>query len=198
MRFLLAPLTLALAFAQPQKPAVQDPPAPPVGGFESAQLRGDRVRESLLGAWQLTRGEIPALGVAGGGVAGYAIFIEGYMSMEVHAQGKTVPDSQDSFFQTGTHRWKYEDTGVLETFSLIGTHNVTDDEEYEFEQPGARRAYKVQVDGDRLVLERADRSARLNFMRLGKLRYPDDKDGPGVDFFGRPIPPAEGEGKKRK
>jgi hypothetical protein len=76
---------------------------------------------------------------------------------------------------------------VLETYSLIGTHNITEDEEYSFEDPGLRREYNVQVEDERLTLTRTDRKARLTFMRLGKLRFPEAKEGGGVDFYGRPI-----------
>ena len=187
MRSFLAPLTLVIALAQPQEPKLQDPQPARPGGFESAEVQGGRLREGILGAWQLTHGEIPDLGVAGGGVAGYMLVMEGYMSIEIHVEGNTSPDSPNQFFQTGTHRWKLENNGTLETFGLIGTHNVTEDEEYDFEEPGLRRTYKTNLEGERLVLERSDRTARLTFARLGKLRYPDAKDSPGSDFYGRPI-----------
>lgn len=198
MRLFLIPLALALAlaFQAPQVPAGQEPPTPRPGTFEGEDVRAARVRESILGAWQLTRGEIPDLGVAGGGVAGYALFMEGYMSLEIHAYGNTAPDSQNTFFQTGTHRWKLADNGTLETYSLIGTHNITEDEEYDFESPGQRRTYKVRIDNDEMVMEKADRTARMTFKRLGKLRYPDAKEN-GVDFYGRPIK-AQGEVEKQK
>src|ERR1700741_2537880 len=131
MRSFIAPLLLLSALAVPQDPKGQEPPARR-GGFESAELQGARLREGLLGAWQLTRGEIPDLGVSSGGVAGYALFLEGYMSFEIHVIGKTGADDMD-YFQTGTHRWKLEDNGTLETFGLIGTHNLTEDEEFDFE-----------------------------------------------------------------
>ncbi|MEO6710334.1 MAG: hypothetical protein ABI054_03670 [Planctomycetota bacterium] len=191
MRTLLLPLTLALAFALPQEPKVQEPPTPRRPGFAGADVDAARLREEILGAWQLTRGEIPDLGATGSGVAGYALFIDGYMSIEVHVQGHADPDSENTFFQTGTHRWKIDDTSNLETSGLIGTHNITEDEEYDFEPPGIHREYKVKLDGGQLILERSDRKARLTFMRLGKLRFPDGKDGPGVDFYGRPIKPKD-------
>lgn len=199
MRSFIAPLTLILALAAPQDPKGQQP-TPPArqGGFETVESQGARLREGILGAWQLTRGEVPDLGVSSGGVVGYALFIDGYMSFEIHVIGRTGPDDMD-YFQTGTHRWKLEDNGTLETFSLIGTHNITEDEEFDFEEPGVRREYKVSMENDRMVLERSDRTSRFTFMRLGKLRFPDGKDSPGVDFYGRPIKAkGEGEGEKRK
>lgn len=197
MRIFLASLAIALAFAAPQNSKGQEPAAPRPGIFEGEDVKAARVREGILGAWQLTRGEIPDLGASGGGVAGYALFMDGYMSLEIHVFGNTAPDSQNIFFQTGTHRWKISDTGTLDTYSLIGTHNITEDEEYELEQPGQRRAYKVRIDNEQMVLERIDRTSRLTFTRLGKLRFPDGKDAPGFDFYGRPIKPKAGDEKKQ-
>jgi hypothetical protein len=197
MRMFLAPLAFALAFAHPQEPKGQEPPPRRAPGFETEADRSARVREGILGAWQITRAEIPNLGVTSGGVAGYAIFIEGYMSLEVHVLGNTDPNSANTFFQTGTHRWKLEDNGVMETFGLIGTNNITEDEEYDFEQPGQRREYRARIDGEQLVLEKADRTARFTLKRLGKLRYPDGSEG-GTDFYGRPIKKDEGEKPAKK
>ncbi len=169
MRAFLAPLTIALALALPQDPKPQEPPAPHRPSFFGGDAEATRIRGEILGAWQLTKGELPALGASGGGVAGYALFLDGYMSMEIHVEGNQARFSNNTFFQTGTHRWKIGDRPVLETYGLIGTNNTTEDEEYDYEQPGARREYKVQLDGDRLILERADLTGRLTFMRLGKM-----------------------------
>ena len=196
MRIFLAPLAVVLAFATPQTPKGQEPAKPRPGVFEAADVQAARAREGILGAWQLTRGEIPAFGVGGGGVAGYALFMDGYMSMEIHVVANKGSRSAETLFQTGTHRWMIEDNGTLDTYGLIGTHNITEDEEYDFEPPGERRSYRVQFEGDHLVLERTDRSSRLTFTRLGKLRFPDGKDAPGLDFYGRPIKPKEGDAKK--
>ncbi len=197
MRIFLAPLAIALAFAAPQEPKGQEPAKPRPGTFEGADVKAARVREAILGAWQLTRGEIPDLGVGGSGVAGYALFMDGYMSMEIHVLANQGSRSSEALFQTGTHRWKLEDNGTLDSYGLIGTHNITEDEEFDFEQPGQRRSYKVRIDGEQLVLEKTDHTARLTFTRLGKLRFPDGKDGPGFDFYGRPIKPKEGDEKKQ-
>ena len=184
----LAPLTFALAFTLPQDPKGQEPPPPHRAGFEGADAEAARFRTEILGAWQLTHGEIPAVGASGPGVAGYALFMDGYMSIEIHVQSGT-PDNQESYFQSGTMRWKIDDSSVLQTYSLIGTHNTADADEYDFEDPGERREYKVRLNGEQLILEKPDRTARFTFMRLGKLRFPDGKESPGVDFYGRPIKP---------
>ena len=196
MRIALAPLTLALLLALPQEPAA---PAPPKSGFPGADFEAKRLRTEILGAWQLTRGEIPNLGTTGSGVAGYALIQDGYLSMEVHVRGKINDVGTQLFFQTGTHRWKLDDRSMLETFSLIGTFNSTFEPEYDFEEPGRRREYQVTLENDQLVLARTDRTARFTFKRLGKLRYPDAEPGPELDFYGRPIKakgdkPTDGSG----
>lgn len=197
MRILLAPLAIALSFATPQEPKGQEPAKPRPGIFESVEVQTARNREGILGAWQLTRGEIPAFGVGGGGVAGYALFLDGYMSMEIHVIANKGSRSSETLFQTGTHRWMMEDNGTLNTYGLIGTHNITESEDFDFEQPGERRSYRVQLQNEQLILERTDRSSRLTFTRLGKLRFPDGKETPGTDFYGRPIKPKEGEERKQ-
>jgi hypothetical protein len=198
MRSILAPLTLALALALPQEPKDTPPIPPPKGGFPGADVAAAKLREELLGAWQLTRGEIPDLGATGSGVAGYALFLEGYMSMEIHVRGNLGPDSVNMFFQSGTHRWKLSDGSILESFSLIGANNTAQDEGYDFETPGIRREYKVRIENDRLVMERPDRTARFTFMRLGKLRYPDSETSGDVDFYGRPIKKKPEDEKPRE
>lgn len=192
-----ASLTLALVPLVPQGPAgsagasaqTPKPEGLPSRARTDPAARALDVHASMLGAWQLTKGEIPDLGTTGSGVVGYALFLDGYMSCELHVFGNTGGDSEDVFFQTGTHRWKLDERLTMETYSLIGTHNVTEDEEYDFEQPGERRTYRVGLEGDTLVLERPDRTARLTFRRLGKLRYPDGGDAPTTDFYGRPVQP---------
>src|SRR5688500_15931542 len=100
MHTLFVPLTLALAFVPPQDPKAPNPLTPRRGPFEPASVEATRLRAEILGAWQLTRGEIPDLGAHSGGVAGYALFTEGYMSFEVHVHGKTGNSgSNDVFFQ---------------------------------------------------------------------------------------------------
>jgi hypothetical protein len=199
MRTFLAPIVFALAFALPQDPKTQEPPAPRPPGLPGSEVAAARVRGEILGAWQLTKGEIPDLGTAGSGVVGYAMFIDGYMSLEIHVLANSGRNYQDPNFQSGTHRWKIGDTSLLESFSLIGAHNSSDTVgEFDFEPPGIRREYKVEIDGDRLTLLRTDRKVRLTFMRLGKLRFPDGQDATGPDFYGRPTKPKGDKPAKDK
>src|SRR5688572_16631184 len=82
-------------------PAGQDPAKPPAARFGDVREEAARLALGLIGPWQLTRAELPGEVLGTGSTAGYALFMEGYMSLEVHmVRGNINPLTDNSFFQT--------------------------------------------------------------------------------------------------
>jgi hypothetical protein len=155
----------------------------------SPELTREHYKKELRGAWQLVRAQRAGEVFSGTNAAGYAVFSEGYMAIELHLFSENHrPDTDGTFFQTGVHRWQINAATQLETHSLIGTTSFTEDEDVSFEPPGQRRAFRVTLEGKSLVLRHADNWGELRFRKLGDLPFPGNR-GPGTDFYGRELPP---------
>ena len=143
----------------------------------------------MRGAWQLTRAKRAGEVFSGGDAAGYAIFTEGHMALELHlVSADHLPNTDGTFFQTGVHRWHVNAATHLETHSLIGTTSFTQDEDVSFEPPGQRREFRVTMDGKNLVLRHTDNWGELRFRKLGNMPFPGTRKS-ATDFYGREIPP---------
>ncbi|MBI5432602.1 MAG: hypothetical protein HZA52_07220 [Planctomycetes bacterium] len=186
MRLELVVLAFALAPWSPQAPAGQDPAPQPFPLSDSAVASGLDV--AITGAWQLQNIESTAIPLFPGDLIGYALFHDGYLSLEIHGVSQVgLDDSDGEFFQTGFHRYSFDGRGGMETYSMIGVSNLTEDEDVLFLPAGDRRKFKVTCLNERLTLERSD-GLRLVFKKLGKLPFPGAVDQ--VDAFGRPVKPA--------
>jgi len=183
---LLSGIVLA-PWAQEQVPPAEKRPAQSPWNL-SNEAETARLKHEILGPWQLISLENDGQGLPKGSAIGFALFLDGYMSYEAHVRSEpTVPDTEGLFFQTGTRRWRFNELMELEMSTLIGTHNLTFDEEVEFEVPGTRRVFTATLVEDELTLDRrgAQGHTRLRFQRLGKLPFP----GRDADI-GFPRPPA--------
>jgi hypothetical protein len=160
-------------------------PAPEPDWLTKPELRAEYYREQLLGAWQLRSAKRGGEAFIGGKAAGYALFTEGFMSLELHVSTSQSTAFDGTFFQTGIHRWQIDSSARLETFSLIGTSSFTPDEIARFEPHGTRRQYEVLLNANELVLRRTDKSSELTFMKLKSLAFPTEA-GEAADFYGRP------------
>jgi hypothetical protein len=179
-------LVLALAPWSRQTPSAQDVKPFPLSDSAQAAL----VEERIDGAWQLLKAVAPGFPLFPGDTEGFALFHDGYLSLEIHGISQVALDDSDGeFFQTGFHRYAFDGTGWMDTFSLIGVTNLTEDEDIVFEPAGGRRRFKVSLVEDQLTLERTD-GTLLTFKRLGKLPFPGAVEQ--LDAFGRPVPPKNG------
>jgi hypothetical protein len=184
--FVILPL---LPWSGPAGDPAQDGDPAPVNWRTSPELTREHYQKELRGAWQLTRAQRGGEVFSGGNAAGYAIFSEGYMALELHLFSEDhLPDTDGTFFQTGVHRWQINAATELETHGLIGTTSFTEDEQVTFEPPGQRRAFRVAMEGKNLVLRHTDNWGELRFRRLGDLPFPGSR-GPDTDFYGRKLPP---------
>jgi hypothetical protein len=160
-------------------------PAPEPDWTTRPELRAQYYREQLVGAWQLRNAKRGTESFIGGRAAGYALFTEGFMSLELHVASNQNTAFDGTFFQTGIHRWQIDANARLETFSLIGTTSFTPDDVARFEPHGTRREYELTLNANELILRRTDKSSELTFMRIKNLAFPTEK-GDAVDFYGRP------------
>ena len=194
-----AALGLGLAYAGQDADPTQDPPGSQepegerplrAGVFYN---RGIQDPEALEGAWQITRVDLPEVPTASGDATGYALFLDGYMSLELHYRypfENPDPEFFNIFFQAGTHRWRVDQYGRLETFSLIGSNNMNEDESLYFESPGTRRVLEAELSEDTLILTKEDGETRLYLTRLGKLPFPRAR-ATGTGFV--PDEPRDGD-----
>jgi hypothetical protein len=175
-----AALGLGLAYAAQDSAPAQDPPAQAPEGARPLRggvfyNRGIQDPAALLGAWQITSIDLPGTPTATGDATGYALFLDGYMSLELHYRYPYTnpdPDFFNIFFQSGTHRWRVDQYGRLETWALIGANNMNEDESLYFESPGTQRVLEAELAEDELVLTKDDGETRIRMKRLGKLPFP--------------------------
>lgn len=155
----------------------QDPPERDEKWPFGLEREIERLNEGLVGPWQLVSAQMQTRAVDPGRVKGYLLVMEGYLSLEVHLQAvQSLPDTLGLFFQSGTHRWRVNEQAKIETYSLIGTHNFTFDEDPEFQPPGQRSTFEIQLAEERLTLRKPGEST-LVFKRLGKLPFPGQAEG---------------------
>ena len=145
--------------------------------------RNKQLFEAIQGAWTLTEFARPGYRPDDHETRGFLVATGGFLSIEIHGlQEERFGDR--FYFQTGTHRFEFTLLGRLNLTSLIGTTNMPDTREIQFERPGLVREYVVSCTGETLELTRIDDGSTLTFRRL--------KADPGAhrDIFGRETEPA--------
>lgn len=164
-------------------------------GRTTFEQRTDQMDQLLVGAWRLASYHDINNDILPGDVVGYALFVDGFMSIELHGAlaGDTVLD--EDFFVAGTYRYKWDDAARLSLSTLIGSTNYNEFEEIEFVPPGTARDYEVRVDEAGLELTRLDsrsgnKNSRFVFQRMesGSPRAMMKRD-----FYGRLVPVEDPE-----
>lgn len=167
----------ALAFAQDPEDDVPLDPLPGVAKKNAALL------EEMQGAWRLIELDDPFLETANRAEDAVLLVADEFLSIELHVAYFDSPQRDallDSFFQSGTYRFRLDEEGNLQAEILIGS--VTTHEGFlDFEAPGRRRPFEAEILEDRLHLTRLDRGTHFVFERLpsGRMRR---------DLFGRLVP----------
>ncbi len=168
-------------------PEVQSPPGgqgevPSDRPFDG-NVMAAKLTEELRGVWQLESAEFAGTRSRAPSTSGYMIVEETTLALEMHVHNPNhLRSTYGLFFQTGFFRWRITPGVRLEAVSLIGTSNMTEDERVEYEPPGTRRDFAVQLTGDRLTLTKSDRTTFV-WRRVPKLPFPRD-DSPGA----KPVP----------
>ena len=182
---------LALVLLQPARP--QDTGAPPSSGEKPGLARqwpwgnasaADKLRQDLLGTWQLQRAQLSTQAYEGRDCGGYMLVLPEYLSMHTGFSrlNNKDPRPKPPTFASGTHRWTYDEGRLLLVMSaLVAVNDMNDAARLEYEPAGTQREYAVDLAGDDLTLTRAG-AVRLDFRRVGPATFPEPprKSGPGT------------------
>lgn len=159
---------------------------------EVSKARIKKLEEAMQGVWHLTEYKTTKLPSDGRSEAGYCMVAGNFLSIEIHigwiSEDGVRYNRKD--FQTGIHRFELDQTGRMETATVIGCFQ---NQGYQlgFEQPGFKRTYRVEAVGDSMTLYNDDGS-KLSFERLPETR-------PKRDVYGRLIPEKKaGDASKMK
>lgn len=169
----------------PQDPGAKQ--APQAGDTIDRPVRVDKKKlwEDMQGPWKLAELRLPTGKGELRSDAGFCIVSGDYFSIELHmgwlGEARNLIGRS---FQSGMHHFDIDDTGRIETSTLIGSF-ITKDGDLDFERPGTARRYQVAVISNRLSLTREDGQV-LVFNRVFSTE-------PRRDIFGRERkePPAK-------
>ena len=191
--FLFA-LSLALVPALSQGVNTDDDPGTqgyPWNNISKGQ--GEKMLEELEGAWRLIKVTSPELNTTLRGDTGVALFTKDYMSFEMHlGWHDPLGGLADWQFQSGTHRITIDGQKLLHLELQIGAAFDIEGE-IQFEVPGSRRSFRVELLGPSLVLTRTDTNDRFEFKRMHNPSLDKKRD-----IYGRVIKEkSEEEAPKR-
>ena len=162
-------------------------------GTRSFEERSAAMDELLIGAWRLTAYNDPKSTFSPNSIVGYALFVDGFMSIELHVGEVDSFGLLAEFMMSGTYRYTWNDAARLRLTQLIGSTNLNYDEELAFLPPGTTREYAVEIDTAGMRMRRLDdrngsTGSLFVFQRMdnhsarAKLKR---------DFFGRIVPDDE-------
>lgn len=150
---------------------------------EQMRARNARVLKAMQGGWMLVELEVPDLEEFERQQKAVLLVADEFLSIELHlGYYRDRLGMIEGYFQSGTHRIRFDSTGRLETTLLIGASTAAG-EGIEFEEPGSVRLFEVKATEDRLELLRED-GARFEF---SKMRTEEETR----DFFGRRLRDAD-------
>ncbi|MFN0244656.1 MAG: hypothetical protein ACKVWV_17355 [Planctomycetota bacterium] len=175
MRSLL--FVLLALLVPPQDPGAKDPAQSDDAPDRPARIDKQKLWDDMQGPWKLAELRLPADNGALRSDAGFCIVSGDYLSIELHVGW--VGESRNLIgrtFQSGMHHFEIDDTGRIQTSTLIGSF-ITKDGALDFERPGTARNYHAAVASNRLSLTRDDGQV-LVFNRVFSTE-------PRRDIFGR-------------
>ncbi len=178
-----------LALPQQAPGRAGGPPPGPTAITPRRTPAGDKVREDLIGVWELVEADWSATRFSGASCRGYLTVLPEHCTLIVRLEDtvKNLPNTIDVGLTAGTYRWTYDDSKLSMVFStlLAGTDMEDANGIVRYEPIGARREYSVLVGERDLVLTRGQGERRLFFRRLSKGTPPRRPQGPS-DAGGAP------------
>lgn len=161
----------------PQDPGTKDQPARDDTTDRPLRIDKQKLWDDMQGPWKLAELRLPSGNGDLRSDAGFCIVSGDYLSIELHVGW--LGESRNLIgrtFQSGMHHFEIDDTGRIQTSTLIGSF-ITKDGELDFERPGTARNYHAAVAANRLSLTRDDGQV-LVFNRVFSTE-------PRRDIFGR-------------
>ena len=125
---------------------------------EVRQARVEEMQEEILGLWKITRMRNQVGVFQDKDLVGYMLVTPEHLSLEFHVLNYPKDQGFEGFeelFQTGIHEWKFTSMAELEMVGLIGTDGTTGTWP-EFEAPGKKRLFRIQLGGGQMRLERGN------------------------------------------
>ena len=168
---------------------VQDP-VPETGGDEEQEIPAftgslgsifseerKHLEEGVVGAWTLQLYEDPNAFYNQSNIQGFAIFLDGFVSMSLTAQTyapEFLSTSGQQYFQSGTHRYRISPLLELQTASIVAFDNMEAEKVVYYEAPGTAREYSLNIDeeGKTLKMTRRDGVA-LTWSRMLQTGFPE-------------------------
>lgn len=147
----------------PEDPDEEEPDDEPAS-FQSIRDRlNAQILEQMTGVWSLMSLQ-QQRGIETDNLFGYAIILDNYISLVVHATDPDINGLEPDFnFQTSISAFELRDDGMMYCASLIGHSNFGGD--FEPELRGFPRVYRVEASELDLTLMRSDGSL-LQFRRM--------------------------------
>ncbi len=160
MRFAAVPCLAVAVLAL--LPAAQDPrdPAKPTPSATERKSIEAKVA-SMQGLWRVRDLKTPKLDAARRLDAGFVLVSGLTFSIELHT-GYVAPDGKNVInkdFQSGMHRFEIDDSGFMETKSVIGSF-FNEQGLLQFEQPNKERRYEVKLGDNDMTWSNQDGTSR--------------------------------------
>jgi hypothetical protein len=172
-------------------PAAQerDPGKPTPNAAEKKSIEAQVGR--MQGLWRVREMKTPKLEAARRLDAGFLLVSGLAFSIELHT-GYLAPNNKNVFnkdFQSGMHRFELDESGFMETKTIIGSF-FNQVGLLEFEQPNKSRRYQVKL-GETDMSWTSPEGVTFLFEKLNEPK-------PGRrDVFGRPLPEKKGESEPK-
>ncbi len=191
MRFAAVPCLAVAVLAL--LPAAQDPrdPAKPTPSATERKSIEAKVA-SMQGLWRVRDLKTPKLDAARRLDAGFVLVSGLTFSIELHT-GYVAPDGKNVInkdFQSGMHRFEIDDSGFMETKSVIGSF-FNEQGLLQFEQPNKERRYEVKLGDNDMTWSNQDGTS-FYFEKMPEPKFVRR------DVFGRPIPEKKKDEKEPK
>ena len=133
--------------------------------------RVEEMKDEILGLWEIRRMRTQSGVFQDNALVGYMLIAPDYLSLEFHIEEFSKDrglEGIEMLFQSGIHEWKFSSLAELEMVSVIGTDGTTG-QWPEFEAPGKKRQFRIQIGGGQMRLERGN--LQLDLVRLSQPEY---------------------------
>ncbi len=135
----------------------------------------ERLSKGIEGSWILMTYHDPDGAIGEDVLSGFATFHAGFLTLMIQAAGVRArflrQVAQQYYVQAGSHRYRIDPLGFLQTSTVMGFSNSFDDFEVFPEPAGFTREYSIELTEAELALRRPDGTI-LTFRRVEAGEFP--------------------------